>query len=182
MSEAEPTLHQTIEDLTTQAVQLGRDRFGIALDFSLTSLPKLGKLLDQARDSYLAGNVSEQGLDRTVLVWGAYLGETQRRNKGGSWKTDPTKTGDRRIYLFTKRINIYPFEQVRQKITGIEPEMPDRDEPPISPEQDKKKYHSPADHFDRCRDDRVFDSGSHRGIAGQPTQRVNRKGPTAGHV
>jgi hypothetical protein len=138
MSEAEPTLHQTIEDLTTQAVQLGRDRFGIALDFSLTSLPKLGKLLDQARDSYLAGNVSEQGLDRTVLVWGAYLGETQRRNKGGSWKTDPTKTGDRRIYLFTKRINIYPFEQVRQKITGIEPVMPDRDELPVSPEQVKK--------------------------------------------
>jgi hypothetical protein len=138
MSEAEPTLGQTIEDLTRQAVLLARDRFNIALDYSMTSMPKLGHLIDQARKSYEAGSVSDQGLEKTIQVWGAYLGETQRRNKGGAWKIDPTHSGDRHIYLFSQGVKTYPFEQVRQKITGIIPAAPARDENPDDYKPEKK--------------------------------------------
>ncbi|GAP21978.1 hypothetical protein [Leptolinea tardivitalis] len=130
MAEAEPTFIQTLEDLSRQAVQFAREKFGLALDFSMTSLPKLERLLDMAHQSYLAGNVSDQGLERSVQVWGAYLGETMRRNKGGVWKIDRNQTGDRRMFLLTQGVTVYPFEQVRQKITGIQPAMPDRDELP----------------------------------------------------
>jgi hypothetical protein len=128
MNNAVPSVHQIIEDLTRQAVLLARDKFNVALDFSMTSMPKLGHLMDQARKSYEAGDVSGQGLEKTIQVWGAYLGETQRRNKGGAWKIDPAQSGDRHIYLFSQGVKTFPFEQVRQKITGETPVLPRRDE------------------------------------------------------
>jgi hypothetical protein len=128
MSEAGPTLGQHVEDLTRQAVLFAREQFNIALDFSMTSMPKLGHIIDEARKSYEAGNLSAQGLEKAVQLWGSYLGETQRRNKGGVWKTDPAKPGDRHIYLFSQGVKTYPFEQVRQKITGETPVLPERDE------------------------------------------------------
>ncbi|BCY16695.1 hypothetical protein hrd7_05440 [Leptolinea sp. HRD-7] len=128
MSDAGPTVNQIIDDLTRQAVTIARERFNLALDFSMASMSKLGHLIDQARKSYEAGNVSNEGLEKTVQLWGAYLGETQRRNKGGVWKLNPSQSGDRRIFLFSQGINTYPFEQVRQKITGTTPAVPERDE------------------------------------------------------
>ena len=138
MSEAGPTVNQIIEDLTRQAVIIARDRFNLALDFSMASMSKLGHLIDQARKSYEAGNVSSEGLEKTVQLWGAYLGETQRRNKGGAWKINPAQSGDRRIFLFSHGVNTYPFEQVRQKITGIIPAAPERDENPDNYKPEKK--------------------------------------------
>lgn len=138
MSEAGPTLSQLIEDLTRQAVSLAREQFNIALDYSMTSMPKLGHLLDQARKSFEAGSVTGQGLEKTIQVWGAYLGETQRRNKGGVWKMDPAQSGDRRIYLFSQGMKTYPFEQVRQRITGVTPVLPERDENPADYKPEKK--------------------------------------------
>jgi hypothetical protein len=128
MSESGPTLGQTIEDLNRQAVSFARERFNFALDFSMTSMPKLGHLIDEARKSYETGNLSAQGLEKAVQLWGSYLGETQRRNKGGVWKADPSQSGDRHIYLFSQGVKTYPFEQIRQKITGETPVLPERDE------------------------------------------------------
>jgi hypothetical protein len=128
MSEAGPTLGQHIEDLTRESVLVAREQFNIALDYSMTSMSKLGHLIDEARKSYEAGHLSAQALEKTVQLWGSYLGETQRRNKSGVWKTDPAQRGDRHIYLFSHGVKIYPFEQVRQKITGETPVLPERDE------------------------------------------------------
>jgi hypothetical protein len=128
MNEAGPTLGQTVEDLTRQSVLIARDHYNIALDYSMASMSKLGHLIDQARKSYEAGSVSGQNLEKTIQVWGAYLGETQRRNKGGTWKMDPSQSGDRHIYLFSQGVKTFPFEQVRQKITGYVPPAPKRDE------------------------------------------------------
>jgi hypothetical protein len=138
MNDAAPSVNQIIEDLTRQAVSLARDKFNLALDFSMTSMPKLGHLLDQARKSYEAGSVSGQGLEKTIQVWGAYLGETQRRNKGGAWKLDPSQSGDRRIYLFSQGMKTFPFEQVRQRITGETVVLPSRDENPEDYKPERK--------------------------------------------
>lgn len=131
-------LEQSINQLAYQAVEAARDRYGITLDFSTDSLRTFGRLIDQAHQSYASSQVSEQGLEKTVSVWGAYLGETQRRNKRGVWKSDPEATGDRRIYLATQTGRIYPFEQVRVRITGQEPPAPERDTPLPPPEEQKK--------------------------------------------
>lgn len=128
MSEAEPTLGQTIEELTRQAVTIARDRYNLALDFSMSSMSKLGHLIDEARKGYEAGNISGPALEKAIQIWGSYLGETQRRNKGGAWKKDTAISGDRRIFLFSQGVKTYPFEQVRQKITGETPVLPERDE------------------------------------------------------
>ncbi len=139
MNVTQATLGQTIEDLRLQAVEAARERYNVTLDFSLDSLTKFNTLVDQARQIYISSSVSEQGLDRTVEVWGAYLGETLRRNKGGTWKFDPQQIGDRQVYLTSQNMRLYPFEQVRQKITGQEPILPDRDMPPPAPEPKKPK-------------------------------------------
>lgn len=132
-------LEQTINDLTSQAVSVARDRYNVNLDLSMNSLPKFSALIDQARQIYESASVSEQGLDHTVEVWGAYLGETLRRNRRGMWKIDPEQTGDRRVYLATGNIRIHPFEQVRQRITGREALLPERDTPPLPPVAEKPK-------------------------------------------
>ncbi len=131
-------LEQSIYQLASQAVEAARDRYGITLDYSSDSLRPFARLIDQAHQSYLSSQVSEQGLEKTISVWGAYLGETQRRNRRGVWKIDPEATGDRRIYLVTQAGRIYPFEQVRVRITGQEPPAPERDTPVPPPEEQKK--------------------------------------------
>ncbi len=131
-------LEQSIYQLASQAVEAARDRYGITLDYSSDSLRAFSRLIEQAHQSYLSSQVSEQGLEKTVNVWGAYLGETQRRNRRGVWKIDPEAIGDRRIYLITQAGRIYPFEQVRVRITGQEPPAPERDTPVPPPEEQKK--------------------------------------------
>jgi hypothetical protein len=138
MDVTQANLEQTIDMLTLQAVEAARDRYSVTLDFSMNSLVKFNTLVDQARQIYLTTSVSEQGLQRTVDVWGAYLGETMRRNKRGVWKLDPEQTGDRHVYLTTQNVRLYPFEQVRQKITGQEAVIPERDMPPPPTEPEKK--------------------------------------------
>ncbi|NMB56035.1 MAG: hypothetical protein GYA15_15185 [Leptolinea sp.] len=132
-------LEQSITELASQAVQAARDRYGVTLDFSMNSLNQFYLLIDQAHQVYLSSNVSPQGLDHTVEVWGAYLGETLRRNKRGVWKIDPEQTGDRRIYLTTSNVRIHPLEQVRIRITGEEPVRPELENPLEPPDVPKPK-------------------------------------------
>jgi type II secretory pathway pseudopilin PulG len=132
-------LELTINELTSQAVTVARDRYGVTLDLSMNSLTNFSVLIDQARQVYESSNVSGQGLDHTVEVWGAYLGETLRRNRRGMWKIDPEQTGDRRVFLATGNVRIHPFEQVRQRITGQEAALPERDTPPLPPVPEKSK-------------------------------------------
>ncbi len=132
-------LEQTLNELTSQAVTVARDRYGVTLDFSMNSVSKLLALVEQAHQAYLASQAKGPGLERTIQVWGAYLGETLRRNKGGMWKLDPQETGDRRIYLATGSGRIHPFEQIRERITGETPPPPERDMPELPPQPEKPK-------------------------------------------
>ncbi len=132
-------LGQTITELSSKAVQTARERYSVDLDFSTTSVSKLLTLIEQAHQAYVASPFTGPALEHTIEVWGAYLGETMRRNKGGVWKIDPQQTGDRKVYLATGSGRIHPFEQVRQKITGEETVLPERDTPPLPPVPEKPK-------------------------------------------
>jgi hypothetical protein len=134
-------LEYGIEDLTRQAVQVGRERFGVSLDFSMSSLSQVDNLLRQAAQLYKTQQFTPQGLDRTAEVWGAYIGETIRRNKGGKWQSNKNETGDRRFMLITSDGNIFPFQHVRQKIIG-EAAIPDG--PEIPPELEPEPLHKKA--------------------------------------
>ncbi len=132
-------LEQFISELHGQAVNAARDRYGVMLDFSMNSVSKLLTLVEQAHQAYVTSPMKGPGLEKTIQVWGAYLGETLRRNKGGVWKIDPEQTGDRKIYLATGSGRIFPFEQIRERITGETPPPPERDMPLLPPEPEKPK-------------------------------------------
>lgn len=132
-------LEQVLRELNNQAVNAAQERYGITLDFSMNSVSKMLALVEQAHQAYVESPVKSPGLERTIQVWGAYLGETLRRNKGGVWKIDPQQTDDRKIYLATGSGRIHPFEQIRERITGETPPLPERDTPPLPPEPEKPK-------------------------------------------
>lgn len=110
-----------MQSLADFGVQNARDRFGVELDYSIESLALLDQLVDQARKSYLSTEISEETLTRTIQIWGAYAGETLRRNKGGVWRYNPSDTPDRQAYVVFGNRALHPFEQIRQKIVAENP-------------------------------------------------------------
>ena len=85
-----------MQKLAGHAVILARDKFGVTLDFSESSLEALESLLQQAYESYQAGyklsisrgNSINPSMENTVRTWGSYLGEVMQRSFGGDWVID----------------------------------------------------------------------------------------------
>ncbi len=137
-----------MQKLADQAVILARDKFGIILDFSESSLDPLEKLLQQAQEIYQAGykrslsdgNSINIAMENTVRVWGSYFGEVMRRALGGDWivdqkdvfiklpsgRLDSLGQGRTRIVIVDQK-NVFlqivsrrldPLGQVRSRIVG----------------------------------------------------------------
>ena len=112
MESNEMDLPQTIYQLITEAVQAARNDYGVCLDFSPTSLRTLDKLLKRAHTLYASPGYAGKNPRRTVQVWGAYLGETLRRQHNGSWRENPAASEIRQYSVTTPAGNIFPMEQV----------------------------------------------------------------------
>jgi hypothetical protein len=54
--------------------------------------------------------------ERTVNVWGAYLGETLRRQYSGTWRENPAANLFRRYSVSTSVGNFFPMEQVYLRV------------------------------------------------------------------
>jgi hypothetical protein len=103
---------QKMQELASQAVQIAHDEYGVTLDFSAGSLTSLYKLLDRAYALYAAQSTPGQNPTRTILVWGAYLGEMIRLGSNGSWVENPAATENRQYSINTPTGNIFPMELV----------------------------------------------------------------------
>ena len=137
-----------MQKLADNAVVAARDKFGLALDFTESSLASLETLLQQAQEGYQArykqslsnGNYSNVSIENTVRVWGSYFGEVIRRSLGGDWildqkdvflklvsgRLDSLGQGRSRIEILDQK-NVFlqigsrrldPFGQVRSRIVG----------------------------------------------------------------
>ena len=131
-----------------QAVAVAREKFGLRLDFSETSLGQLEILMQQAHAGYTEGYKRSIGngtslnirLETTVRVWGSYFGEVIRGSFGGDWIVDQKEVflklasgrldslgpGRSRIVLVDQK-NVFlqigsrrfdPLGQVRSRIVG----------------------------------------------------------------
>ncbi|NMB56037.1 MAG: hypothetical protein GYA15_15195 [Leptolinea sp.] len=101
-----------MQELASQAVQIARDDYGVTLDFSSGSLTALYKLLDRAHALYAVQSTPGQNPTRTILVWGAYLGETIRQGSNGTWMENPAATENRQYSINTSTGNIFPMELI----------------------------------------------------------------------
>lgn len=109
-------LQHTIDDLLLQAVEFGRRDYGVDLDFSLYSLQDLYKLLNRAHVLTNLPTFEGRVPERTVNVWGAYLGETLRRQYSGTWRENPAANLFRRYSVTTSVGNFFPMEQVYLRV------------------------------------------------------------------
>jgi hypothetical protein len=123
-------IQQRMLSLSEYAVRSAQERFGVVLDYSMESLVRLDRLLEQARQIYYSSNRSEQSLDRTIQIWGAYAGETLRRNKAGTWTQNSGESGYRQWSVVFGKSEIFPFDQVRQRIIRENPLAENTDLPP----------------------------------------------------
>ena len=86
---SESPLNIQMRKLAEYAVNEASRRFGQTLDFTEESLQILEMLLQQAytRQKELAhkNKLSNDTIQRTSRIWGAYLGELIRHKWGGNW-------------------------------------------------------------------------------------------------
>lgn len=107
-----------------QAVRYARDHFRWELDFSPASLERVDRIIDvlhvELPKSLLKRALMGSAIDAEVWgmakTWGAYVGETFRRQWGGRWKTTPTVDGHVDVFLETPRGKCRPIEQVRRRL------------------------------------------------------------------
>lgn len=112
----ESDLQQTIDQLASEAVLAAKDDYGVLLDFTPESLIALYKLLKRAHILYSSPAYAGKNPRRTIQVWGAYLGETLRRQNNGIWKENPAASENRQFSVSTPSGNIFPMEQVYLKV------------------------------------------------------------------
>ncbi len=112
---------QDMIELAQRAVQIAKDDYGIALDFSPESLASLYKLLDRAHILKTSPAYENVIPNRTILIWGAYLGETIRLSQSGEWKENPAANYLRRYCITAPTGNFFPMEQIYLRVVpGIQ--------------------------------------------------------------
>lgn len=107
---------QSPQELARRAVEIARKDYGITLDFSRQSLRDLNRLLDRAHSLITSPAYAGKVPDRTIQVWGAYLGETIRRENNGIWTENPAASEYRQYSINTPTGNIFPMEQVYLRV------------------------------------------------------------------
>ncbi len=85
------TIADMMEQYAADAVRLAPE-FGVALDYSESSLEALERILDQLADKVQSSEAEprsedsmQKELDSVSRIWGGYFGETIRRLWGGEW-------------------------------------------------------------------------------------------------
>lgn len=77
------SIGEMMQGSAADAVGAAQDRFGFVLDYSAASIESLETVLANISASL---DLSDKDIvEREVKIWGSYLGETVRRNFGGTW-------------------------------------------------------------------------------------------------
>lgn len=104
-----------------EAVQSARKEYGFDLDYSSASIESLETILSSV--SRELNSSDNETIDSAVKRWGGYLGETMRRNIGGSWAT--IQYPGRPVAVPGIEIEgsqLYPLMKVYRRLTMGEPE------------------------------------------------------------
>ena len=114
-------IDQPLKQLAEQAVQIAHDNYGVVLDYTPESLPSLYKLLERAHILKTSPAYEYVAPNRTIQVWGAYLGETIRLSRNGVWRENPAANNIRRYCVTTPTGNFFPMEQIYLRVVpGIQ--------------------------------------------------------------
>lgn len=116
-SQVFPDLGTMMDGYARSAMELGRDGFQRALDFSAESIDDLDEIL------VLVSENPDLDLDFEVRLWGSYLGEVLRRRYNGSWQMTPYPGGSVAVPSIEVRgSHLFPLIKVYRRLTMGEEE------------------------------------------------------------
>ena len=105
------------QDWAEYAINLAKQKYGQTLDYSENSLESLDSLIGMAHEYFKRSpkdsNKFNDNFEKTILMWGSFLGELIRGNCGGNWIVE--KSG---IFLSIDNFTVNSFEQVRAQIVN----------------------------------------------------------------
>ena len=93
-----------------EAQKFSRKHLVLELDFSEASIESIESNLNTVEYAISGGN-SDENLDMLARIWGAYIGETLRRECGGEWEQE-----GERLSLRTTGGTVYPQQHVRNRL------------------------------------------------------------------
>ena len=80
------TVNHVMEAYAKDAVDTAAKGFQVTLDYSPESVALLEEIVGRQHDEFAKGDKpSDEKLQTFCKVWGAYLGEVMRRQRGGEW-------------------------------------------------------------------------------------------------
>lgn len=112
--EAQISVQESMAKFAKQAVAFAKQGFKINLDFSDNSIKDLERILEIFHSSFTPGHEpTEDELQNAAIIWGAYLGETLRRNYGGEWAVENEIS-----VLNIVNFKIFPPSKVYKRLTN----------------------------------------------------------------
>jgi len=94
--------------LSLEFIRNSQEAFNLNLGFSESDVNQLDTLIDNNLEKI------SPDIDKAVVIWGAYLGETIRKNLGGTWVFDPDD-GWCMHDFGNSELFIYPFSRIRRR-------------------------------------------------------------------
>ena len=118
------TISSVMQANAEQAVRYARERFRSELDYSPQSLERVDRIIDvmhvELPKSFVARAIKGAAIDAEVWtmakMWGAYVGETLRRQWGGRWKTTPSPDGHAEVLLDLPLGRCKPVAEVHRRL------------------------------------------------------------------
>lgn len=118
-----PDLSDWLVRQCLSAVKTAGAMWGVSLDFSVSSLDGLDRILAELHlmqaEAPLLERATEDQVKAAIATWGTYLGETLRRLHGGAWRVDAATRG---LSLVIDGHTFRPFNVVQKCLDGDERE------------------------------------------------------------
>jgi hypothetical protein len=87
------TVEEMIAHLSSEAVDIGKQNYGMTLDYSTESIEHVEEILGKLYDEYQA-DPNPRGKNGLIHIFGAYIGECIRRNHpGDGWPSEVPEGG-----------------------------------------------------------------------------------------
>ena len=90
--QADPELQQVATRSADFCVKFIQHKFGKNADYSEAFVPEIENILHLLHLSMPASKPSEDDIEQFCSMFGSYLGETYRRNRGGAWGVSDGRT------------------------------------------------------------------------------------------
>lgn len=112
----DPELQLVAAHSADRCVQFIRNKFGRTADYSEAFVPEIENIMGLLHTSLPAAKPSEDDIQQFCMLFGSYLAETYRRNRGGEWGL----ANDTPAFSFGGGYKSFPWTRVYKRLLNGE--------------------------------------------------------------